>query len=463
MSNDFGSDLSSVEAMRPATPGPPSKLRFGVFDLDLENFELRRRGLRIKLQQKPFQILSLLVAQAGKFVARGHLARHLWPDLHVNFDRSLNTAMNSLRRALGDSPDNPRFIETRAGLGYRFIAPVESIEESAVIEPSGKNQDAYHDYLKGRYFQSKMAEEDLRKSVAYFEAAFNADPDCAAAQAGLADTQGLLAYLGILSADEARVHARQFAMAALRIDDRLAESHVAAAGVKRMEWDWSEAEAAYKKAAELKPAHADGHRGYAALLSMQGRHAEALREMRRAQQLDPLSLVINADAAWTLYMARDYQGAMEQAWRTLAMEPRFAPAQHALGLAWQQMGMLEEAIVEFRNARTCSSDHPAAIASLGHAYAAAGQRADAEQMLHDLERLSESRLVSGYWTALLHFGMGDSRRAVEWLERACDTRDVWLPWLAVEPRFDTLRAEGTLDVVLGRVGLMPPERSAAAV
>ena len=113
---------------------------------------------------------------------------------------------------------------------------------------------------------------------------------------------------------------------------------------------------------------------YASLLSALERHPEAIQEIRRAQQLDPLSLLINAEAAWDLYMARDFQGAMEQAWRTLAMEPRFAPAQHALGLAYQQMGMLEEAIVEFQNARVCSANHPAAAAALGYAYAIAGQR-----------------------------------------------------------------------------------------
>ena len=121
MPNEFTEELISSPEKR--------KLRFGVFDLDTANRELRRRGLRVKLQQKPFQILHLLLTQAGKFVTRGQLAKHLWPDLHVNFDRSLNTAVNSLRRALGDSPENPRFIETRAGLGYRFIAPVEPIDE----------------------------------------------------------------------------------------------------------------------------------------------------------------------------------------------------------------------------------------------------------------------------------------------------------------------------------------------
>ena len=124
MPREFAEELSYKEEMR--------RLRFGVFDLDMQNRELRRRGLRVKLQQKPLQILHLLLTQAGKFVTRGQLAHYLWPDLHVNFDRSLNTAVNSLRRALGDSPENPRFIETRAGLGYRFIAPVESIEELAL-------------------------------------------------------------------------------------------------------------------------------------------------------------------------------------------------------------------------------------------------------------------------------------------------------------------------------------------
>jgi len=103
----------------------PRWLRFGVFEVDLKDRELRKRGLRIKLQQKPFQILRLLLETPGDFVPRDHLARYLWPDLHVSFDRSLNTAVNSLRSALGDSSRNPRFIETRSGLGYRFIAPVE--------------------------------------------------------------------------------------------------------------------------------------------------------------------------------------------------------------------------------------------------------------------------------------------------------------------------------------------------
>jgi len=437
MPRDFAEELIYNGEMR--------RLRFGVFDLDMQNRELRRRGLRVKLQQKPLQILHLLLTQAGKFVTRGQLAHYLWPDLHVNFDRSLNTAVNSLRRALGDSPENPRFIETRAGLGYRFIAPVESIEEPASslekIQPV--NQDAYHDYLKGRYFQNKMTEGDLSRSVAYFEAALVAEPDCALAYAGLADTFSLRAFLGILPAKEAHGRAREFTLAALRLDGKLAEAHAALASQMALyDWDWTGAEAGYRRALELDPNYAHGHRMYASLLSALERHAEAIQTIRRAQQLDPLSLLINAEAAWDLYMARDFQAAVEQAWRTLAMEPRFAPAQLALGLAYQQMGMLEDAIVEFQNARTCSANHPAATAALAFAYAQAGERCQAESLLLELERRSENRHVSAYWVALVHAGLGDSGTSAKWLKQAHDDRDVWLIWLRAEPRFDRIRPAG---------------------
>jgi DNA-binding winged helix-turn-helix (wHTH) protein/Tfp pilus assembly protein PilF len=445
MTRDFTEELiSAVEITR---------IRFGIFDLDMQNRELRRRGLRVKLQQKPFQILHLLISRAGKFVTRGQLAQHLWPDLHVNFDRSLNTAVNSLRRALGDSPENPRFIETRAGFGYRFIAQVESIEERATVSAPAMhiekvyagNLDAYHDYLKGRYFQNKMTEEDLRKSVAYFEAALRSEPNCALAYAGLVDTYSQLAYLGVLPAKEAQRRASEFTAAALRIDNQLAEAHIALAGVKKLyEWDWTSAEAAYRQALALKPDDAHCHRMYAALLSAWERHPEAIQEIRKAQQHDPLSLAISAEAAWDLYMARDFQGAVDQAWRTLAMEPRFAPAQHALGLAYQQMGMLEEAMVEFQNALVCSANHTAAAAALAHAYATAGQRREAEELFRELE----PQRISRYWLALVHAGLGNHGSAVKCLEQARDERDVWLVWLGAEPRFDPLRSEGSLDKLL---------------
>jgi len=572
-------------------------LRFGVFEVDLKERELRKGGLRIKLQQKPFQILELLLEKRGELVTRKEVAERLWPGVHVTFDRSMNTAVNGLRRALSDSPRNPRFLETRSGLGYRFIAPVDRVartpaqdsgspidsiavlpfanvtgdpaidyladgiaeriimtlstvgrlrivarstafryrgcdldaaaigkdlnvravltgrvaqrdstlsiftelmdvntgwrlwgeqydapaagfiaiekeiarsiaaklrlrlngrQESRLATPDTHNFEAYLDYLKGRYFHSKMTEESLRMSVAYFEAALAEDPNYALAYTGLADTYGLFAFLDIMPASEALPRAKELAEAALRIDGGLAEAHASLAGVKKLyEWDWEGAEGEYLRALELSPNHAQVHHEYAALLSSLGRSDEAMREIHRAHELDPLSLVINNEIAWHLHMARDFEGALRQAWKTLALEPRFAPAQHTLGMANEQMGNLEEAVVEFQNACACSGNHPAALAALGHAHAAAGQTSEALKALHELEETSQQRHVSPYWLSLVHTALGNRRAALEWLERGVEERDVWMIWLKVEPRFDPLRSDLRFHEVLRRIGLQP--------
>jgi DNA-binding winged helix-turn-helix (wHTH) protein/Flp pilus assembly protein TadD len=428
-------------------------VQFGVFEVNLRQRELRKCGLRVKLQQKPFQILQRLLETPGDFVTREELARVLWPDLHVLFDRSLNTAVNALRRALGDAGRNPRFIESRQGLGYRFIAHVEHIRMEHA--PQRRSTEAQRDYLKGRYFSNKQAGEDLHKSVAHFESALARDPDYAAAYAGLADTHIQFAFQGMLPAQECLAQAKKFAEAALRIDDRLPDAHISIAGVKRYrDWDWTGAERAYRRALELNGLDLNGndaraHRLYADYLSTMGRSEEALREIATAQELDPLSLVINMEMAWILYVARDFQGAAEQSWKTLAMEPRYAPAQNTLGLAYQQIGMIEEAVVELDNACKCSGEHPAAQAALAHALAIAGRRAEAEALM------SRSRNVSRYWLALVHTALGESDAAFESLHEACENREAWLVWLKVEPRYDPLREDARFDRLLRRIGLAP--------
>jgi TolB-like protein/Tfp pilus assembly protein PilF len=572
------------------------RLRFGVFELDLHDRELRRSGVNLKLQQKPFQVLELLLRNPGEFVTRNELARHLWPELHVSFDRSLNTAVNVLRQVLGDSSRSGRYIETRSGLGYRFIANVEEINEPAAgasfrdttdsiailpfenltadsdvglladgiaegviaalssveqlrviarttafrfrgpehepqavgnrlnvrlilssrvayrgsllvmstelidvqtgrqlwgeqysrmpseifgverniatqivkvlnlpsdVRPSGRfkknytaNLEAYQDYLKGRYFYNKMTEEDLRMSIAHFEAALRQDPDYSLAYTGLADTYSLFAFVGILPPRDAYRRVKQLVKIALELDQDLAEAHASLASIKRLfERDWPGAEAAFLKALELNPNYADGHHWYAAHLSAMGRSEEALREIRTAQELDPLSLVINMEVAWNLYMARDFRGALEQSWKTLVLEPKFAAAQHTLGLAYEQLDMTDEAVTEFRNARTCSSGHPATIAALGHAYAIAGNQGGVSEALDELEHLSKRRYVSPYWRSLVYAGIGRDDLALESLEKACDDRDVWLVWLKVEPRLDPLRSHTRFHNLLFKLRL----------
>lgn len=441
------------------TRGNARRLRFGSFEVDLQQQELFNRGIRIALQHKPFRILELLLANRGTLVTREELAQYLWPNLHVSFDRGLNTAVNVLRRALGDSPGNCRYIETRSGLGYRFIAHVEEIAppnastRAATPAQPSTNFEAYQDYLKGRYFYSKMREEDLRKSIAHYESALKLDPGYALAYTGLASTYSMLAFLGVLPTPVAHARVQEYATAALRIDSKLPEAHAAIAGVKKwFNWDWAGAERDYLAALELDPNYADGRRAYAALLSCTGRIDEAMREIRRAQELDPLSIVISTELAWTLYMGREFHRAVEQCWKALTLEVTYVPAQHTLGLAYEQLRMFEEAAVELGNARVCSGHHPATVASLAHAHASCGNRDEALQLLHELEQISAHRRVSPYWMSMVHAALGSNDAAFEWLEKALEQQDVWLAWLKIEPRFDPLRFDPRFRQALQRLG-----------
>lgn len=432
------------------------KYRFGSFEVDLEQQELYSRGIRIALQRKPFRMLELLLRKRGTLVTREELAEYLWPNLHVSFDRGLNTAVNVLRRALGDAPGHCRYIETRSGLGYRFIAQVEEITDPIAVEAKHGREprsfEAYEDFLKGRYFYSKMTEPDLRKSIVLYESAIKLDPRYAQAYTGLATSYHLLALLGLIPSSAAHSRIKEYAMTALQIDERLPEAHAAVAGVKNwFDWDWDGAESEYRIALELDPQCADGLRGYAALLCSLGRMNDAKREIRRAQEVDPLSIVISTEIAWTFYMCRDFRGALEQSWRALTLEARHAPAQNTLGLAYQQLGMFEEAVTELENARTCSGHHPATIAALAHVHAHSGNRPEALRALQELEEIGARRHVSPYWISMVHAGLRAHDAAFEWLEKAFEERDVWLVWLKMEPRFDPIRSDPRFARALQRL------------
>ena len=451
----------SFPAPKHMSAGP--KLRFGSFEVDLENRELRKHGLRLKLQRKPFQILEFLLLRPGQLVMRNDLAQLLWPGMHVNFDRSLNTAVNALRRALGDTSRNARYIETRTGHGYIFIGSVEEVGGSFGARPEARIQmvhsgvagdEAPQDCLKGHYFCHKLTEEDLYKGVAHFNAALAHDPNCAFAYAGLADAYCLSALLNMGPPGEIYPRAKEMALRALSSRQDLGDAHASLATVKRIfEWDWAGAEAEYLTALVLSSNSAMTHYQYGAHLAATGKSEEALRELRRSEEIDPLSSVVNVGVAWGLYVARDFQGASEQSWKVLAMEPKFGAAQYTLGLAYAQMGLAEDAIVELCNARTCVGDQPAVLAALAHVYASSGESAEAHGTLAKLEDLSGRRYVSPYWLALVYTGMGDGPRALELLEQALAQRDVWLTWLGVEPRFDTLRTDPRFRELLRRVGL----------
>jgi len=329
-------------------------------------------------------------------------------------------------------------------------------EQNALAKRYTQNVDAYRDYLKGRYYCNKMNPDALQRSVGCFEGAIEKDPGYALAYSGLADAYKLFAFFGIRRASIVMPMAKEAALKALDLDEALAEGHVALASIRKVyDWDWSAAEQGYKRALELSPHYAAAHHGYADHLAAMGRTEEALREIVKAQELDTLSLVYSMEIAWHWFMARDYERALEQSFKTLEMEPLFTPAQHTLGLACEQMGKYDEAIAAFEKALTGSGGNPVPLAALTHVYAMAGRELEATKRLEDLRQLSQEAYVPPYWMALVHAGMGEKGVAFEWLAGAYEDRDVWLVWLKREPRFDVLRSDPRFEDLLRRIGLLP--------
>ena len=434
--------------------GAIPKLRFGEFEVDLENHDLRKAGRPVRLERKPFQVMELLLRIRGRFASRSELTRMLWPNLHVNFERSLNTAVNSLRKALGDSPQNPIYIETKPGLGYRFIAPVQEIGPPQPALPAGANENC----AKARYFLNKQTQADLHKASAYLQAALDEDSRCVRAYADLAETYCGFALMDMVSPDEAGRRAKSLAATAVDLDPRDAAARAALGSVKQyFDWDWAGAEEEFHQAIALDANCAAAHRAYGCFLSATGKMQQAVEELRLAQRLDPVCASINVETAWVLYRARDFAAAHEQCWKVLALEPAFAAAQHVLGLVHEQTGLYDEAVIEFENAQASGDEQPAVVAAMGHAQAKAGKTAKAKEALRTLQRLSGKRYVSSYWHAVVCAGLGHDADALESLETAYRQRDVWLAWLGVDPRFEGLRSGAACRSLLRQMNIVSPE------
>jgi DNA-binding winged helix-turn-helix (wHTH) protein/Flp pilus assembly protein TadD len=417
-------------------------IRFAPFEVNLEERELRKSGVRIPLQHKPFRILELLLRQPGALVSRQELAKELWPGLHVNFEHSLNSAVNTLRQALEDSPRECRYIETRSGLGYRFIATVEEASDVPSAPAVKIKSSAHNDYLKGRFFLNKMTNDGIRRAIGCFQSALNTDRDSALANAGLADSYCRLALSGAVSVSDVCATARDFASAALRMEPALAEAHVSMGQVRLIfDWDWRKASDSWSRASHLNPALTEAHRGRALLYAARNRYHDALEEISLAQELDPLSLPIGFEQAWLLFLSGRFDEAAAQSWRVLTLEPAFAPAQMILGLAYHQLGSIDEALTELENACICSDRDATAVAALGYVYAAAGFPEKARGLLAELAAQSQRRHVAACSMAVVHAGLRQRRLALEALKTACGRREPQLLWMNADPRLAALRSE----------------------
>jgi DNA-binding winged helix-turn-helix (wHTH) protein/tetratricopeptide (TPR) repeat protein len=312
------------------------------------------------------------------------------------------------------------------------------------------NIEAYQLYIKGRYFWDKRSEDGLTRGLDCARRLIQLDPNFAGGWAGLADSCALLAEYLYRDPRSMFAEARAAALRALELDCEAAEAHASLAEVQLFhDWNWSEAERAYKRAIQLNPNYSSAYLFYAWLLLTQGRFDEALYSLRQAQRIDPGSLTLKTVMGLPYYYRRQPERALEHYEQALEMEADFAQAHYYRGEALSMLGRYEEAATAFRQVVPV---HPQqALALEAFALARNGRKAKARQILARLEALSSERYISPYCLARIHAGLQDEEAALAQLERSVRERACWLIFLRVDPFFDDLRHSAQFAALLKQV------------
>lgn len=315
------------------------------------------------------------------------------------------------------------------------------------------NIEAYHLYLKGRYYVGKRTPEWIRKGVEHFQQAIDLDPNYALAYSGLAEAYGFLASsTGGQPPRDAYPLAKAAALKALELDDTLGEAHCSLGFFRLLfDWDFAAAETEFKRAIELSPNFANAYDGYGFYLKATGQHEASIEACKRAQELEPLSLFLSLSLGWAYYFARRYDEALKQSTKVLEMDPNFGFAYWHRGMVYIQQQNFTEAINAFRKAISLSGAIPTFIGYLGHASARAGKHREARQMLAQLESLSKKQYVPSYLMSMIHLGLGDLDQTLDWLEKAYEERSGVMAFVRVEPLLDQLRADARFAELMERM------------
>jgi len=330
-----------------------------------------------------------------------------------------------------------------------LVPQLTGAERKLVSRRDTENVEANRLYSEGRYYWNKRNIEGIRKSVALLEQALTLDPKYARVYGALADSYITLSGYDLMPASEAFPKARHAAQEALAIDDSLGEAYTALAMIKASyDWDWKGADEAFQRAIEVNPNYATAHQWYAEYLAAMGRHDEALNEIRRAQQIDPLSLIIQSVEAWILYYARDYDGMLAQCQRVIERDPNFGEVYAYVGFAYEQKGMYRKAMDAFQKYSTLMGYNTPAAAALR-----AKPISDAKDYWQRLAELAKPPTGSEFDGAQAWAQLGESDRALDLLERAYDKRDYQIMYLKVNPNLDPLRSDPRFKDLLRRVAL----------
>ncbi len=318
-----------------------------------------------------------------------------------------------------------------------------------------ENLEAYHLYLKGRYYWNKRYEGLLQKGIECFEQALGKDPDYALAYTGLADSYSILGIYHFLPPKEAFSRAKAAAEKALKIDESLAEAHTSLGAIGFCyDWDWPGAEREFQHAIALNPSYALAHGYYAMYLAFLGRFDDAIVEAKQAQELDPLSPLINALAGYVFFVARQYDQAILECQKALEIDPNSVVALAYIVFPYFQKGMYEEAIAACQKVVALWKGSTMWLAGLGLVYAGSGRKEEAQKVLRELEERSKQQYVGPLEFVWVYVGLGEIDQAFEWLNKAYEERNL-LFRLKAEPTFDALRSDPRFEELLQKIGLHP--------
>ena len=325
-------------------------------------------------------------------------------------------------------------------------------EREKLLKRHTDNPEAYSLYLKGLYFWNKRTAEGMRKGMECFQQAIETDPAYALAYSGLADSYGILGFWAFLSPPDSFPKAKALAEKALKIDESLAEAHASLAWVRfAYDWDWVSAESEFRKAIKFNPGYAMAHHWYGVYFTAMGRHDEALREMKQAHELDPLSLMINLNIGLVYLNQRHYDKALDEFKKIIEMDQTFSQAHYQMAKAQGMKEMYEEAIGAARKAHSLGL--PWGTGALGWVYGLSGKKDKTKELLQELEELSKKRYVSLASFIGLYLGLGDLDMVFEIFEKAYETREPHIPFLKVTPEWDPIRSDPRFRELLKKLNL----------
>ena len=319
------------------------------------------------------------------------------------------------------------------------------------------SNEAYQLHLKGSFYANKRTKPDIERAISYFRQAIELDPNFALAYVGVADAYNAMAPYGIMAPKEAFPQAKVAAMRALEIDPSLAEAHSAYGVVlAAYDWNWTEAEREHKKAIDLDPNHEGPYYYYATgYLLFVGRTSEAIQMLKRAIEIEPLSLNSNARLGTAYGYDRQYDLSLEQARRTFDLDPNFVGSRGLLIESLARNGLYDEAIKIGEETLALFPGQSQATAGLGYVYALSGRTEKANEILDELEELSKSQHVLSARVARISLALGDRDGAFKWLEKAYRDHDWFLLLIKSDPAYDEIRGDPRFASLLARVGLTP--------